>query len=211
LHLLAMALLVLAPDVPRLANVLIFDRATVPRNEPLLITDPVKYRGWTIGLRVLAGLFLALALAQSYVAGMMLKQLPSRALYGIYVVRDTMRDGTWVPLTATDGSSWRRMTIGAFNQATIRMASDSTAMSVAMVDSREHTLKLDDEYLRNTTPRPRTVHGFFTYAMPSANELILSGHIGTDSVRLRLQRMDEKQFLLMNRGFHWIQEQPLNR
>jgi hypothetical protein len=40
---------------------------------------------------------------------------------------------------------------------------------------------------------------------------VLAGRLGSDSLVLRLRRIDENRFLLMNRGFHWIQEQPFNR
>jgi hypothetical protein len=40
---------------------------------------------------------------------------------------------------------------------------------------------------------------------------VLSGKFGADSLVMRLRRLDENKFLLMNRGYHWIQEQPFNR
>jgi hypothetical protein len=122
-----------------------------------------------------------------------------------------MKDGSWVPAMGTDSASWRRLIIGRFNQVSVRMASDSTAMAIATVDSAKHTLTLDDEYLRNSQPRRRTVSGAFVYQTPSPSELILVGRVGADSVRLRFRKVDETQYLLTNRGFHWIQEQPFNR
>jgi hypothetical protein len=211
LHLLAMACFVLAPDVPRLVNVLIRDRATAPRNEPPLIADPVRYRKWRVAFRVLATAVLMFSLAQSYVIWNSRNTIGPPSLHGIFAVRDTMRSGAWVPVTGHDSASWKRLTIGAFNRATIRFASDSVAVAIVTIDSLKHTLVLDDEYLRNQTPRIRTLHGTFSYEVPTANELILTGRIDADSMRLRFSRTDEKQYPLMNRGFHWIQEQPFNR
>jgi hypothetical protein len=36
---------------------------------------------------------------------------------------------------------------------------------------------------------------------------MLDGH----KVQMQLEAMDRKQFLLVNRGFHWVQEYPFNR
>jgi hypothetical protein len=32
-----------------------------------------------------------------------------------------------------------------------------------------------------------------------------------DKVHMQLQLVDRKTFLLVNRGFHWVQEYPFNR
>ena len=49
------------------------------------------------------------------------------------------------------------------------------------------------------------------YARPANDQLTLSGHIGSDSIVARFKRLDERRFLLLSRGFNWIQEQPFNR
>ena len=40
---------------------------------------------------------------------------------------------------------------------------------------------------------------------------MLSGKLAQDTVNIRLRRIDPKTFLLLNRGYHWINERPLNR
>lgn len=35
--------------------------------------------------------------------------------------------------------------------------------------------------------------------------------MGSDTVAIRLQKVDENSFLLRSRGFHWVNEYPLNR
>jgi hypothetical protein len=35
----------------------------------------------------------------------------------------------------------------------------------------------------------------------------MDGH----TIRMQLQRIDLNKFLILNRGFHWIQEYPFNR
>jgi hypothetical protein len=51
----------------------------------------------------------------------------------------------------------------------------------------------------------------FTYARADTTRLSLAGTIKGDSVRVDLKRLDLNSFLLLGRGFHWINERPFNR
>jgi len=50
----------------------------------------------------------------------------------------------------------------------------------------------------------------FTYRR-DGDYLLLNGKMGNDTVFIKLKRFDEKNFRLMSRGFHWINEYPYNR
>ena len=58
-----------------------------------------------------------------------------------------------------------------------------------------------------------------TFALPLAytragahnDSLRLDGILKGDSLHVRLHRLDETSFLLVSRGYHWINEFPLNR
>ena len=41
--------------------------------------------------------------------------------------------------------------------------------------------------------------------------LMLAGRMGADSVEVALRRRPESSYLLVNRGFHWVNESPYNR
>lgn len=43
------------------------------------------------------------------------------------------------------------------------------------------------------------------------DKLKLSGVYAGEPVEIRLERMDERKFRLVNRSFHWIQDYPVNR
>jgi hypothetical protein len=49
------------------------------------------------------------------------------------------------------------------------------------------------------------------YARPDADRVVLQGTLGSDAVAIRLRRIYTSKFLLVNRGFHWINELPFNR
>lgn len=49
------------------------------------------------------------------------------------------------------------------------------------------------------------------YAQPDPQHLLLAGKSGDEDVLAHLHKVDEKQFLLTGRRFHWISEYPFNR
>jgi hypothetical protein len=49
------------------------------------------------------------------------------------------------------------------------------------------------------------------YTRLNPDHLTLDGTIGGDTLSLGLRRIDSSKFLLLSRGFHWINEVPLNR
>jgi hypothetical protein len=52
---------------------------------------------------------------------------------------------------------------------------------------------------------------YFSYSQPDSKQLVMQRLLETDSLVVRLRRIDESSFLLVNRGFHWINEIPFNR
>ena len=48
------------------------------------------------------------------------------------------------------------------------------------------------------------------YRSDSAH-VFLNGKIGNDSVEIKLNKYDRNKFLLLNRGYNWVNEYPLNR
>ena len=51
----------------------------------------------------------------------------------------------------------------------------------------------------------------FTFQRPTPNRLTLDGEMDGRKTQMQLQLVDRTKFLLLSRGFHWIQEYPLNR
>ncbi len=51
----------------------------------------------------------------------------------------------------------------------------------------------------------------FTYTRPDNQHVILQGTLFGDPLAVKLKRIDPSKFLLVNRGFHWINERPFNR
>jgi hypothetical protein len=49
------------------------------------------------------------------------------------------------------------------------------------------------------------------YSWVDADHVVLQGELGTNALSVHLHRIDMSKFLLLNRGFHWINELPFNR
>ncbi len=114
-----------------------------------------------------------------------------------------MKNGVVQPPLLTDATRWRRLA-SSNRGTTVRMATDSLVRFRLRMDPRAHVATL--------TPLPDSANrAVLAYAFPDSMHLVLRGHIGTDSVEMTLLRRSESSYLLVNRGFHWINETPFFR
>jgi len=51
----------------------------------------------------------------------------------------------------------------------------------------------------------------FKFQRPGQDELTLDGEMDGHRFHMQLELLDGNKLLLMNRGFHWIQEYPFNQ
>lgn len=65
------------------------------------------------------------------------------------------------------------------------------------------------EYGNHTVTLNKNDH--LTWTEPDKDHVALDGEINGSKETIRLRRIDTSKFLLLNRGFHWINEMPLNR
>ena len=50
-----------------------------------------------------------------------------------------------------------------------------------------------------------------SYSFAGKDDLLLAGRWMGDSIRVNLKKYDTDKLLLVNRGFHFINERPLNK
>jgi hypothetical protein len=50
-----------------------------------------------------------------------------------------------------------------------------------------------------------------TFDRPAPDRLILQGQIDGHQIQAQLTQFDLSKYLLISRGFHWVQEHPFNR
>jgi hypothetical protein len=202
-HLILLSLFLLAPEARRLVNVLLFNRGAGPSTALPLggsarairigLAAQAAFGAWIVGMN----LYSAREAWTQYGGG-----APKSVLYGIWnVERLSIDDVVRSPLV-TDYDRWRRVIFDRPTAAAFQRMDDTFAMFGARIDTAQKSIALT----RGPTPAAR-----FTYEQPAANRLTLDGELDGHRLHLELQLVDRNSFLLVNRGFHWIQEYPFNR
>ena len=69
----------------------------------------------------------------------------------------------------------------------------------------------DHRALTLTEAKTNELAAELNFQRPAPNLLVLDGILAGHTVHINLQLVDHKKFLILNRGFHWVQEYPLNR
>ena len=189
LNLLLMAIFLMIPDLRRLANLLVLNRATQPAN---LAAPEFEFRWMKIGAIAFQVLFVGYFLygtikeAWEGYKGFVLNR-PKAPIYGLYEVE------TFTPLTS-DATRWRRVAIQSPAAFTVRMMDDSSHIFNTEYNEAKGSVTIDKK-------------STFGYSRPDVEHVVLRG----DSLAIKLKRVDPSKFLLVNRGFHWINERPFNR
>ena len=215
--------LFLAPDVPRLVRFLLLNRATAPSTQVQLFRG-VRANRIALAAQMIFGLWLV-GTNCYYCWGYWSTRVGGRPLpplYGIWEVRQMSIDEQPRPPPLTDSTRWRRAIFDfpsrscavLYNNEVIHTQSslcttfqrtdDSFAPYGASVNLQERTLALTKKDDKNWTAS-------FTFQRPAGDQLILDGRMDNHQVHMELQLTDRNSFLLVSRGFHWIQEAPFGR
>jgi len=125
-------------------------------------------------------------------------------LYGIYKVeRFVLNKDTLPPLT-TDTTRWAKMTISYAEGVQIKLMNDSMKFYAFKPDTTKHKI--------TAYTYADTVHKFtLSYAMQKPDVMLLTGKWKKDSVQIKLRKLDPNKYRLVSRGFHWVNEYPLNK
>lgn len=143
-------------------------------------------------------------------------------LYGIWDVTRFERDGAEVPPLATDATRWKHfvhdlpsfggaqyVTVVAMNgeRGTFVLAAKPPEENAASDAPRVYELKR----VGGPTAAEAGGESEFVLERPSPGELVLDGLLDGAPVRVEMTRRLPEDFLLVNRGFHWVNELPFNR
>lgn len=205
-HLLLMAVVLAVPELRRLADLLVLNRRVEPSRSGPLFTGR-KARRAALAFQTVFVLFVTGAtLHQSYkwYTGLEV-QAPKTKLYGIWNVEEFAVDGTVRPLLSTDDTVWRRLVFEWPGTIGIQPMHET--------EIRYYELKLE--------PGPRRFamakyddpewKAWLDYRLARPDVLTLECEMDGKRIRARFRKMDESRFLLVSRGFHWINELPFNR
>jgi uncharacterized membrane protein YphA (DoxX/SURF4 family) len=204
-HLILLSLFLLAPDLRRLANLLFLDRPAGPSTQPPLfatrranriaLAAQVIFCAVLVGVNVYGGWS-----GWHQFRGPAFKS----ALYGIWDVDQLVIDGQTRSPLLTDYGRWRRAIFDFPSRMSFQRMDSSMARFGASIDAKKQTVALTKDDDKNWKSS-------FTFQRPAPDQLILDGTMDGQKVHMKLQLVDRAKFLLVSRGFHWVQEQPFNR
>ncbi|MDR3700930.1 MAG: DoxX family membrane protein [Candidatus Sulfopaludibacter sp.] len=188
-NLLLMAVFLMAPDLRRLCALLILNRPTEPAD---LSAPGFTNRRLRVAVVAAPVLFVGYVLYQQIHGGWQAYQstrvhLKRPPLYGMYVAD---------PLPA-DPSQWHKVAIEFPTALTVRRMDDTV---------KNYGVKYDEAKSTITLTAGKDVPLTLIYSRPDPDHLQFTGPI-----TLRLRKLDLAKFLLLSRGFRWINERPFNR
>ncbi len=194
-HLLLMAAGLAALDRHRLVNLLVLGRSA----EALSLTPHfTQTRARTIGY-VFKLAFLAALLIPS--VQMQIERLKTRGdnrlkppLYGLYEIESS----------TGDGEHWRHLVVETPGFATVRSMDGTLKRFSFELDQEAATFTL-------TTRGNSPVATHWRYQEPDEETLVIEGEMAGQPITMLGRRKTPEDFLLVNRGFRWINEFPFNR
>jgi hypothetical protein len=206
-HLILLSLVLLAPDIRRLLNVMVFNKTAEPSKEL-----PLGRRRWVIQFGItaqilLGGYFFWTSYSEANQRWFTFGGGAQRpALYGIWVIDKMTINGVERAPLVTDYERWRRVVIqtnGGFN---LWRMDDTTFTHTAQYDMEKRTITVT----QGQGDQRKTI-GTFAFERPAPDRLILDGELSGKKYRMETHLFPRDNFLLVNRGFSWIQESPFNR
>ena len=204
-HLMAMTLILLAPEFHRLVSFFFLHRAAHLSNEPALFSSR-RANAISLSIQIVFGIWL---LAGNVYSGWNAWKMygggrVKSPLYGIWNV-DRMSIGGQVrsPLL-TDYGRWRRVIFDSPQRLAFQRMDDSLANYGASIYPAQKSIVL-------TKDTDKKWKATFTFQRVAAGQVTLDGEMDGQAVHMELTMMDRDRFLLVSRGFHWVQEYPFNR
>ena len=199
-ELLLLAVFLTVPHLNRMLKFFVLNRPVPPdASEPL-----VRNRRAQIAIIILRTLLVAwyvvitIRQSQSF-----LQDRVRSPIRGIWNVATITVDGVDRPPVVTDLTRWRRLVFDYSGYMSLYEMNDRRQRFTLKLDAQKHTLALTS---RDNPSRT----ALLTYDRKDANTLLITGKLDGHDIRALCQRGDE-HFFLTERGFHWVNEKPLNR
>jgi hypothetical protein len=205
-HLVLMSIFLIAPDARRLINWFLLNRPVVPDSAPRYGPSVKSHRGWIIAQLVFTVWALGLEVYNSthgwnqYGPG-----APKSPLYGIWDVDSMSINGEARPPLTTDTLRYSHVVFQSLNGlSSFQKMNQKFDRFMVTVDTVKHTLTLGKG--ADTLWKP-----VLAYERPSPTRLTFEGDVDGKRVRMTMSQHDLNDFMLISRGFHWVQEFPVNR
>ncbi|MBQ0734422.1 hypothetical protein [Aquimarina celericrescens] len=198
-----MGIFLLIPDLKRILDFFILNKV-VNSKTILPYTDKEKTKKAIIGLKIITVLFLFYYNINDAIEGEEKwgKKAKKPALYGIYEVESFVKNGDIMPPLTTDTIRWKRLIVGKRSLG-IQTMDEKIKYFNEETDTIVKTLQITNR--KDSTDIQRFIYKFkdSLYTFESIYK--------SDTLKIEAKKKEREEFLLINRGFHWINEFPFNR
>jgi hypothetical protein len=199
------ALVLLLPDLRRLANFFFLNR----RVEPAPDRSPFRSPRLNRIAAALQVLFAVVLLGNDlYHSQRLVREIAearrTTPLYGIWSVEEFTVGGRVRLALLGDSLRWQRLIVEENGVALVQPMGGSPGYFSLKIDPGRKSLVL-------SKPNDWMWRAEFVYENPQPDRLLLRGQLDGQPVTAVLHRFDDSKFLLLNRGFHWVNEFSLNR
>ena len=201
-HLLALAFVLVAIDGRRVLGVLMLNRSVAAASYPPHFTDPRRQRASRVAKVCVIGLFLFLSIRQGVMAERMYGRGAAKPpLWGIYDVETFTLDGEILPPLLTDPQRWQNVVFDHRRELTVRMMNGELVQHSYAIEGAKKLKIYHADGSRSA----------WVFERPSPGVMQVEGEVDGRVVALEMRARDAEDFLLLKRGFHWVNEVPFNR
>lgn len=173
-------------------------QAPVIKNKWLRISK-LSFKGLLIGYYLIFGYIDLLNATKEYG-----ENAPRPKLYGMYTVDLFIKNKDTIPPLISDSVRWKQLIIEFEGYASIHHLTSKKTGLLTNIDTVLHRIDFIDR-------KDSTKKYSLKYEFLSAHKIHLEGKFQNDNLSIFMTRKTLKDYLLMNRGFHWINEEPYNR
>ncbi len=204
-HLFLLAVFLLAPDLSRVAHFFFSNRVVGPSTQPQLFATRRANR-FALAAQIVLGAWIVGANAYASATEWHIYggARPKSPLYGIWNVAQLSIDGQLRSPLINDYDRWRRVIFDSPERVSFQRMDDSFVRYVASINVSDQSITLTKDGDKNWKAE-------FHFQRPAQDQLAVDGTMDGHAINMQLQLFDRGKFLLISRGFHWIQEGPYNR
>jgi uncharacterized membrane protein YphA (DoxX/SURF4 family) len=205
-HLLLMAIIIMTPDAKRLLNFFIFNQTADPQPAiPLYNNRQKKWIYFAVKSLVLIYL-VGNTVSNNWNQKLAIKEYFARtavdnSIDGQYEIETFILNNDTLPAVQSDTRRWKEMMISGKE---IKVQSMDGAF-------------ISWHFLGNVGYRRMVIHspdlatyGNFTFRSDST-QIIIEGTLLNDTLNIVAHKKSGNGYLLVNRGFHWVNEYPFNK
>ena len=200
-----MAVFVAAPDIHRLIQFFILNRDTRLKAYGPSFTS----RTWKIAHSVIKTVFILYVLNSNKNQAISFQdqygdEAPKPKLYGNYRVETFYKNTVIIPPILTDKTRWNKIVLSSFDRGAVQMMDDT-------LEAYTYHDYPDTNEIRFNDRVSNQLKYTFKYLQTDQDHMEMKSEDPDGSIYMKLVRLESSDYLLMKRGFHWINEYPLNR